>query len=148
MTTTVLEKHRPKARRAAAKPQMTSVAFQIEPLERHGKQLACAITGSAVNGGVIELSDANSHTMTFQLVAGNVPGLSFVSVANYPFCSVVDGCPKKGNQIGQFTDVSVSADGQELTVTADPGADPIVHYSLRFTDGVTTLTWDPIIINH
>jgi hypothetical protein len=146
---TVLDKGRPKERRAAARPQMTSVDFQIEPLERHGTQLACAITGSAVNGGVIELSDGSSHTMTFQLVPGNVSGLSFVPEASYPFCSVVDGCPKKGNQIPQFTNAVVSADGQTLTVTADAGTDPIVHYSLRFTDGGTTaLTWDPIIINH
>jgi len=129
-------------------PRLLNVDFQVEPLQKQGKQLACAISGPAVNGGVIELSNGNSHKMTFQLVPGNLAGLSFVAAADDPFCSVTEDCPKKGDQINQFTQMSVSPDGQTLTVDAGPGTDPIVHYALRFTDGSKTLTWDPIIINH
>jgi hypothetical protein len=127
---------------------MLSVDFEVEPLAMHGKELACAISGAAVNGGVIELGKGNAHTMSFELVPGNVAGLSFVAAQDNPFCSMADDCPKKGDQINQFTNVTVSADGQTLTVAADPGTDPIVHYALRFTDGQKTVTWDPIIINH
>ena len=133
---------------AGGTPELLSVSFQVQPLQKQGKQLACAISGAGANGGVIELSKDNAHTMTFQLVSGNINGLSFVSSSDDPFCSMTDDCPKKGDQINQFTSATVSADGQTLTVDADAGSDPIVHYALRFTDGHKTLTWDPIIINH
>jgi hypothetical protein len=131
-------------------PRMVNADMQVKPLKKQGKSVACAITGAIVDGGVIELGSANSHTMTFQLVGGNVPNLRFVSEADdYPFCSMTDGCPKKGDQINQFTSTTVSADGQTLTVVADPGTDPIVHYALRFKDqNDKTLSWDPIIINN
>ena len=77
---------------------------------------------------------------------GTLVNVTVVTLAVPPVANTFTFC---GNQISQFTNVSLSADGQTLTVTADPGTDPIVHYSLRFTDGgTTTLTWDPIIINH
>jgi len=145
---TVLDKGRESRRDDKDVPQLLSVDFQIQPLQKQGKELACAISGTGVNGGVIELAKGNPHTMTFQLVSGNIAGLTFVSSSDDPFCSMTDDCPKKGDQINQFTSATVSADGQTLTVDADPGTDPIVHYALRFTDGQKTLTWDPIIINH
>jgi hypothetical protein len=133
-----------------ADPSMLSVDLLIKPLKKHGKELVCAITGSVVDGGVIQLGSANSHTMTFQLVDGDVPGIQFVSEAEDPFCSMADDCPKKGDQIAQFPNPpTVSADRRTLTVIADPGTDSIVHYALRFKgENDKTLTWDPIIINN
>jgi hypothetical protein len=133
----------------SAMPSMLSVDMQVTPLKKHGKEIACAITGSVVDGGVIELGSDNAHTITFHLADGKVPGLQFVSETdNYPFSSLAEDCPKKGDQAGQFTSVAVTDKGRTLTVTADRGTDPIVHYALRFTDGDKTFKWDPIIINN
>ena len=131
-------------------PSMVSVDMQVTPLKKHGKELACAIAGTSVDGGVIELGTANSHTMTFQLMDGNVPGLKFVSDAdNYPFSSTTDDCPRRGDQVNQFTSMTLSPDRRTLTVVADPGSDPIVHYALRFEDeDAKVFKWDPIIINN
>jgi hypothetical protein len=131
-------------------PSMLSVDLVIKPLKKHGKQLVCGITGSVVDGGVVQLGSANSHTMTFQQVDGDVPGIENVPETDEPFCSKTDDCPKKGDQIAQFANPPrVSADGRTLTVIADPGTDSIVHYALRFKDeNDKTLRWDPIIINN
>lgn len=126
---------------------LVSVDLEITPLKKHGKELVCAINGSIVNGGVIELDSSNTYTLNFQLLDGNAPGLNFATETDYPFCSITDDCPKKGDQIDQFP--SVTSNGKTLTVIADPGIDPIVHYALRFEDtNQKILSWDPIIINN
>ena len=136
--------------RGGQQPSLLNVDLQISPLRKQGKELACAISGGIVNGGVIELDSANTYTLKFQLLDGNLPDLTFVSdTDDYPFCSMTDDCPKKGDQINQFSTTSVSNGGKTLTVVADQGTDPIVHYALRFKDDKNkTLTWDPIIINN
>src|SRR5689334_3455994 len=103
--------------------QMLAVDLQVTPLKKNKKkELACAVDGAVVNGGVVQLSSANAHTLTFQLAAGT--DYSFVAEADDPFCSKTDDCPRKGDQTGQFHDAHVSPDGQSLTVIADPSTDP------------------------
>lgn len=128
-------------------PDRTQVDVRITPLKAKGKELACAIDGPNVVGGVLELSKGQAHKLVFQLEPGRIPNLKFVPVAEEPFCSKVADCPKKGDQVAQFRQVSLSNGDTTLTVEAEQGTEDVLHYALRITDGDREFICDPIIIN-
>jgi len=126
---------------------MAPVDVMGTPLKAKGGEVACAITGAKIDGGILRLSKGQSHRLSFRLADGNIPGLTFVPENEDPFCSYVDDCPDEGDQVPQFPTVNVTDKGRTLTVVANPGTEDMLHYALRLTNGRRTLTFDPIIIN-
>jgi hypothetical protein len=125
----------------------THVDVTVTPLKARGRDLACAISGPRVKGGVLQLSRGQAHDLAFQLDTENMPDLQFLRPDENPFCSKVDGCPDSNDQVAQFESITLSRDGKTLRVQSEPGTEEVLHYALRMTDGRREYICDPIIIN-
>jgi hypothetical protein len=96
------------------------VAVTIKPLAKTGTDLACSIVGNAVDGGTLILGKGKPHRLTFHLVPGRVPGISFLG--NDAVCSTMQAvCPGAGDYTTQFPSGCASVpNGTTLIVKWDP----------------------------
>lgn len=125
-----------------------AVSVDVTPMLQQGNEIFCEIDpsqgtpGKFVKGGVIKLPAGGQFDLTYNLKAGDIPGLQFDAAD--PFCSDASTCPAPGAQNGQYANPRVTAP-TTLSVEAAPVPPRnAVHYRLNFSNGTYC---DPIIIN-
>jgi hypothetical protein len=132
-------------------PVPTGLTIDVTPEMVVGNSVICDISPAQgtppryCKGGIIKLPVAGQpYAITFQLIAGNVPGLQFAP--NDPFWSLQGSCPTGGND-PQFQP-QTPCNSTNVVVNATPRPPKnAVSYRLNFTLNGTAVSCDPIIVN-